>query len=128
MPKVTVDINCGNSPKMAFLRDVNIAFAEMNLDYLSDAISDDVEWDKVGHAVITGKQNFMDSIKAMAQNPIDEMTIHTIITHGKEGAVNGDLLMADGTQIQFCDVYHFTSAKGNCIRSIKSYVIEVDFK
>ena len=46
------------------------------------------------------------------------VTIKRIITHGQEGAVNGDTYA-------FCDFYEFDSAKATSIKVIESYNIEV---
>ena len=53
---------------------------------------------------------------------------HNIITHGKEAAVNGEMLMKDGNVFGFSDFYEFSSAKGSNVKSIVSYLIEKNKK
>ena len=53
------------------------------------------------------------------------MTIHAVITHGREGAINGEITMTDGHRYAFCDIYRFNSAKGNQIKAMTSYIIDV---
>ncbi|MGF1504476.1 MAG: hypothetical protein ACFB51_04975 [Anaerolineae bacterium] len=74
MPSLSVGADCGNSPKKTFLRDLNIAFAEADVAAISAALEE------------------MRVLQAAA------LTIHAVITHGSEGAVNGEITMADGSR------------------------------
>ncbi|WP_179353501.1 hypothetical protein [Winogradskyella vidalii] len=48
-----------------------------------------------------------------------------ILSHGKEGAVNGWIKMENGKQYAFSDFYVFQSAKGEKIKAITSYGIKL---
>lgn len=61
----------------------------------------------------------------MAGYKIAKLTIFTILTHGKAGAVHGDMLMTDGKIYAFSDVYDFSSAKGNKVQKLYSYITPV---
>ncbi len=125
MTKITVNTSCKNSPKKEMLRDFNIAFAEGNFEFIIDQVSDEVYWCLYGEKEVRGKDNFDAEIKAMSQYPKPkEMIIDSIITHGKEAAANGKIVMQDKTYA-FCDVYKFKSASSKMITEIHSYVIQV---
>ena len=53
----------------------------------------------------------------------DAVTVHSIITHGAEASLNGEMKMGEKTYA-FCDIYHFTSAGSNIIKEMNSYVVE----
>ena len=125
MAQINVQVDCGNSPKKAFLRDFNIAFAEGNADYIINAVTDDIVWTIVGDKRVIGKDDFTKTIHEMEDFFIKELTIHTIITHGREASVNGVMVMPDGKCYSFCDIYHFKNTTSTDIKSMMSYVIEV---
>lgn len=45
--KVICKIDCGNSPKMKIIRDLNIAFGEGDLDTISKCVAGDVFWNRI---------------------------------------------------------------------------------
>ncbi|WP_339677977.1 nuclear transport factor 2 family protein [Cyclobacterium marinum] len=123
MTKLTITPDCANSPKKEFLKTFNESFASGNASYICSHVSDDIVWEIHGDKSIRGKQNFSKEIHAMKHNIADELIIHTIITHGKEASVNGEIKMGNSTYA-FCDVYRFTSAGNTQIKEIQSYVIQ----
>lgn len=125
MPKIIVSADCGNSPKKLFLKECNVAFAEGDISFIIDNVSDDITWNIVGDKFIQGKNDFAEALKDMKNKAVVELTIHNIITHGKEGAVNGTLILENEEQYAYCDVYQFSGAKGANLKSIQSYVIEI---
>jgi len=48
MTKIISRPNCGNSPKMEFLKQFNIAFAEGNIRFLTESVTDDLVWNIIG--------------------------------------------------------------------------------
>lgn len=125
MVKINIEADCGNSPKREFLKDFNIAFAEGNLAFIAENITDNIIWTMIGDKQIEGKDAFLDEFEQMNQQKTAELTVSKIITHGREGSANGKIVMSDGKTYAFSDVYEFQSAKGNSIKSITSYVIKV---
>jgi hypothetical protein len=122
---ISVAADCGNSPKRRFLKDFNIAYAEGNFDFLLDSVSDDINLDTVGDRQIQSKAEFAQVLAGTRENPPTELILASIIIHGKEGAANGTIKTQDGREFAFCDFYEFKSAKGDKIKSITSYVIEL---
>ncbi|MBU2916240.1 nuclear transport factor 2 family protein [Reichenbachiella agariperforans] len=123
MTKITVTPDCGNAPKKGFLKDFNIAFAKGDVDFIIEHVSDDIRWEIYGDQSIQGKEQFSKAINAMKNYVADEVIIHTIITHGKEASLQGEMKMTDKTYA-FCDVYRFASAGSSIIKEMHSYVIE----
>lgn len=126
MVNIIASPNCGNSPKKQRLKELNIAFAERNNDFIAEHISDDITWRVVGDIQVQGKKEFIAALENMRQAQPTALEILNVITHGKEGAVNGELTLADGKKYAYCDVYEFSGAqKGASIKSITSYVLDV---
>jgi hypothetical protein len=122
--KIITKTNCGNSPKMEVLKNLTIAIAEKDHNFISDCISEDVVCTWVGDKKIKGKNEFLSVIKTKADKEISELIIEQILSHGKEGAVCGVKLMTSGERYAFSDFYIFKNAKGQEIISIKSHVIK----
>lgn len=124
MTKITIPFDCGNSPKREFIKEFNIAFAKGNADFIIDHVSDDIIWTMHGDKKIEGRQAFAKGIHKMKECVAHELTLHSIITHGKEASANGEITM-NGKTHAFCDVYRFTNTTSKIIKTMDSYVISV---
>ena len=93
--------------------------------FILEHVTDDIDWRIIGHEHIQGKAQFENVMANWPDNKIHELTLHSIITHGKEGAVSGTMLMANGKRYEFCDVYEFESSKGSRVKKMTSYIIIV---
>ncbi|MFD2100793.1 nuclear transport factor 2 family protein [Flagellimonas iocasae] len=122
--KLNIKPDCGNSPKREFVKNLTILFASYELEKAMEYMDDAVIWTLVGDKPIMGKKEFKAELEKMRENKATELTIHGIITHGKEAAINGEMKMTDGTVFGFSDFYEFTSAKGSKVKAITSYVVQ----
>ena len=116
--------DCGNSPKNLFVQDLAIAFAKRDIGSLLDGVSEEVYWRMVGEKEVRGKDELADLVASRKADEVAKLTVHHVVTHGKAGSVNGTRVFKDGRMDEFCDVYEFTSARGNRVQAITSYVIE----
>lgn len=124
MTKINIQADCGNSPRKEFLKELNIAFAKGKADFIVEHVSDDIVWTIYGDKKIVGKEAFGKEIHAMKQYSADEMTLHSIITHGRDASANGEMHMDDKTYA-FCDVYKFTNTTSMILKEIQSYVVKL---
>lgn len=122
--KLNIRTSCENAPKKELIKDLTILFAAYDIPQAMQYLEDDVIWTLVGDEPIVGKEPFAAVLMEMAHNKATELTIHSIVTHGKEAAINGEMVMGDGNVFGFADFYEFTSAKGSKVRSITSYVVQ----
>lgn len=120
--KINIKPDCGNSPKREFIKDFNLAFFQADTQFIIDHASEDIVWEIYGDKTIKGKGDFSKEIMSMAGCPADELTIHHIITHGKEGACNGEFVMGEKRYV-FSDIYVFVSAGKRTIEKIYSYIL-----
>lgn len=125
MLKINIKTDCGHSPKREFLRDFNIAFGKGDATFIIAQVTDDIVWDIIGEQTIDGKDRFSEEVNDMKKAEVAEITIEKVVTHGKEGAVNGIMKMKNGKQYAFSDFYDFKNTTGTAIKTITSYVIEI---
>lgn len=126
MPNITVKPDCSNSPQKALLRDFISAFAHADVDAILAPMSDDIVWNLVGDAVIEGKDNVREMMEGMENAGTSDLVIETIITHGRDAAVNGVIKSNSGQTHAFCDVVQFDGAAGMEITTMTSYSIELN--
>ena len=125
MTRVITSEDCGNSPKNIFVQDLTIALAKRDSKFMLDNVTDDIRWNIVGDKLIEGKDSFVKALEKIKSDKVVQLTVHHVATHGKAGAVNGTTKMKDGKTRAFCDVYKFSNSKGNTVKEITSYIIEV---
>jgi hypothetical protein len=94
------------------------------VDFLGASVSVDIRWNTLGGLLVQGREEFVQAFTHRYELS-EEMTILHVMTHGKAGAVDGRVKLNDGRAYAFCDVYEFTNARGECIKEITSYVIEI---
>lgn len=122
--KVICPVDCGNAPKKKILKELNIALAKKDTDLIVGYINDEILWNIIGKPTIQGKESFFKEITQTATDKISELHIQHIITHGKEAAVNGKIILENENSFSFCHVYNFTSAGKNTIKEITSYILK----
>jgi len=120
---INIKPDCGNSPKMAFIKKLNIAYAEADVETIMSMVTEDIVLDIVGDHEVVGYANFREIMETIKDHPTKEFTVESIITHGREGAAIGSLKLKDGRSLSYADHYIFSNAKAEKIKSIKSFVI-----
>ena len=125
MVKVHLHTDCGNAPKKILLREINIAFAQGDVNVLTEKTTDDVCWDLVGQQRVEGRPAILKELEKMKEEKASDLYLDRILTHGREGAVSGRITLENGKSYAFADFYTFSSAKGARVKSITTYVLEV---
>lgn len=121
--KLSVPSDCGNAPKKAILRDFHIAFVTKNYNALLEHVADDMTWTIVGDETVQGKEAFMHKLNRLIEDPITELVLDNIITHGYTAAANGKMI-GPQTTFDFCYVYRFAGASKTAkIKTITSYIL-----
>lgn len=127
MAKINIQPDCGNSPRKLFLKDLNVALANGDIEFITKNIQDDITWEIVGHLRLNGKENYLKAIKGHKLWKVKELTIDTIITHGPDASVSGQIIAADNSTFAFCDIYRFKGAGGTIINSIKTFLVSLTY-
>ena len=124
MDKINVYEDCGNAPKKVFLKDFVVSIVLNEKDRVSDNITDDISWDVVGGKNTVGKSDVLPELMKSRHDGLEELTINTIVTHGYDGVVEGELKFKDRKTVSFCDIFKFSSPRNNSpIKAIKTYSI-----
>lgn len=115
--------SCGNAPKKVILEQLIIAIATENLAHLEDNLASDVEWYFVGKNKYKGIDKIKEALRELPQ--CDEVIIETVITHGRDGAVNG-VLICKGKTLAFSHIFQFASAgKQAKLTKLTTYLISI---
>ncbi|MGY3053289.1 hypothetical protein ACVWYG_001487 [Pedobacter sp. UYEF25] len=74
---------------------------ERNTIFLSKSVTDEIICENIGNQIITGMEKSASKLDTMKKNRVSALQIHKILTHGKEGAVNGTTKMQSGKMEDF---------------------------
>lgn len=112
-----------------FIREFNEAFVTGNTDFILANVTEDVKWTMIGDNTINGKDDVRKELEMMDGGKSSELTITTIITHGRTASVEGTMKLVDQSgeykTYAFCDTYVLNKFKNGKIKELNSYVIEV---
>lgn len=117
MTQVNRSTDCGNSPKNKMAEDIAIALDTRDTDFLSAILDSEAVWHYVGGTATT-VEAILDQVVAV--NKPASLTVDHVMSHGKVGAVNGNVKRGKSEQ-RFCHVIEFTSVKCTRVRRIESY-------
>lgn len=114
---------------IAFIQQVNDAFARNDTAFFEANLADDVRWTMVGSPAIVGKAAVIAEFQAMEEGPTPELSITNIIDGGASVAVEGTVTMVEEPRgvvtYGFCDVYGLTDQDNGRITSITAYIVEL---
>lgn len=111
------------SNREQFLRDLNKAFANNDVEYVTKCVTDNIRWTIVGEDTIKGKANFAKALREMGDDNLFNLQIDAIITHQNKAVVEGAITSREGKIYAFCDIYTFASSENPIIEEMTSYVI-----
>ena len=126
MAKILVTPDCGNAPRKLFLKNFHEAIANGKADVLIMLLPDTIKFSLVGEDEVQGKQNVLKSIKASPLWKVKELKVDTIITHGPDASVSGEVIGQHKQRTAFSIVYRFKSAGGMELRSISCFIIVIN--
>lgn len=124
MTRLVLLEDCGNSPKNLFVQNLTIALAVGDVNQTLSSVSDDIRYEVIGKRLVQGKDDLAGMLEELHIDPPSQLEIQHVLTHGKAGAVDGELRMKNGDSFRFCNLYEFTGAKGTVVRKILSYVLK----
>ena len=75
MPNIAVHADIGPSPRKQFLRDWHIAYAQGNLDFIAESVTDDVRLETVGDTTTEGAPALLDALRARRESAIVELVV-----------------------------------------------------
>lgn len=124
MGKISIQTDCGNSPRKLFLKDLNVALANGDKDFLTNNIPQKIKWEISGKKKVSGQEDYIKTVLHHKLWKAKELVIDTMITHGPDASVSGTVISADNSEYAFCDIYRFKGAGGTIINSITTFLIK----
>lgn len=110
--------------KERFLRNMNKAFANNDVNYLTKCVTDNIQWNIIGEDTIWGKTDFIKALKEMGDEEyLFDLEIDNLIIHQNKAVVEGSMISRGGKTYAFCDIYTFANSDKPIIEEISSYVI-----
>jgi len=113
---------CDNAPRKQIVIDFTIGVLTSQGSVIEDYSHEDIVWNDLKEQKETaGRDALLDNLNNESDE-IDTLEVYQIITHGKFASINGLITLSDGSKIDFCDVYTFSSAaKSGKVKEVKSY-------
>lgn len=99
------------------------AFVLNNEYEIIELVTPDVSWLISGENEISGVDNVVKAVCGSVMNGITELVLNQVLTHGREGAVQG-ILKLENKEISFSHFFYFASASGKRIKKIVSFYVE----
>lgn len=121
--KLIVPKGCDNAPRKQVVIEFTVALVMRDNDVIKKYVNESIVWDQLQeNRKVEGLNSFITAIQNEKNNNINVLEIYQVITHGKFASINGVISLANGTKINFCDVYTFSNAaKSGKVKEIKSY-------
>ncbi|MCY0906081.1 hypothetical protein [Arthrobacter sp. H14-L1] len=106
------------------MRDLVMALAMKDIDFISSLLASDVSWALVGERNLMGKSVALAWVSGLPS--VSEVVFGSLLTHGRGASVDGVLELSDGTKLGFCHVLRFAGAsKAAKLIGVNSYVIDI---
>ncbi|APX32583.1 hypothetical protein BH708_07470 [Brachybacterium sp. P6-10-X1] len=114
--EMTISEDCGNSPRMAIVADVAVAWAAAEEETVRGWLREDVAWTLVGEPAPAS-----DGYVRPPLSP-ESGEILTVLNHGRLAACDG-YLVRGRERVDFCHVIRFAgTSKTARIREIRTYL------
>lgn len=122
---VHVDVDCGNAPKKALVRDWLIAAAEGDADEIRARLADQALWEAVGETECRGRDEVAEGLARLGADGV-AFRLDRLLSHGKHVAAEGSIERDGGASTRFAHFIEFDGhGKNSPIASIVTYVAPV---
>jgi ketosteroid isomerase-like protein len=113
-----------------FFQKINESFANGDVDFLMDHVTEDIHWEMVGNERLQGKQKVEEMFEPMRGEKIENYVTNNIITHGNTAIIEGkmDMPKEDGNTATyaFCDLYKLDKFKNGKIQEVKAFLVKLN--
>lgn len=125
MLTINVPEDCGNAPNKRLLKDWFVHLVEGNLKDALLMLDEKVTVRVFGYWETKDKQSLQKQLASFQHNPFIEASIHTIITHGRDAALNGEIIDEDQTEFHVCLFFTLSMGRKRLIKTIDAYVMKI---
>ena len=124
MVTIREEPDCGNAPRKTIVRNLVVALAMKDIDFVASLITGDASWALVGEHHLVGGPAILAWISGLPT--VSAVIFGSLLTHGRGASVDGVLELSDGTKMGFCHVLRFADAgKTAKLVGVTSYVIDI---
>jgi hypothetical protein len=121
MSKLYIDPDCGNAPRKSWLAKYWNAILKGQSSFIKQSLDDAVEFFFADGSKGVGVDQALQMIRSLPAAHARSIWINSMITHGKEAAVQGRIIAKGGDTYSFCEIYRFRSAGSSVFRSVTSF-------
>mgnify|MGYP003507436431 FL=1 len=123
--KIIIPKGCDNAPRKQIIIDFTVAILKQQNEVVEKYADESIVWFQLKE---NKKIESLSALLTILQNEnkdiIETLEVYQVITHGKFASINGVISLANGTKVDFCDVYTFSNtAKSGKVKEIKSYKV-----
>lgn len=121
--KLIIPKGCDNAPRKQIMIDFTAAMLKQKNEIIKKYTDESIVWHQLkDNKTIKGQSPFINALQDENSDIPDCLEIYQVITHGKFASINGVIILADTSKIDFCDVYTFSNtAKSGKVKDIRSY-------
>lgn len=123
MVDIDVKVDCGNAPNKEMLKQIMVEGVQGNIDFVIDHLDAEVTVDQVGRSQMQGKAQVKQALGKIDHASFQRLTLHNIVTHGRDAALNGTITTKDGTQYNFSFFVTLKLGKAKSITDIIVYIL-----
>lgn len=121
--KINLSSTCGNSPKNKFVQDYTVKLLSFDFDNLANMSVENIKIFIPNRGLIKGKSNLID-VKKYLKTDSKVLTIETSISHGKYGAVLGEI--SDNEKAYQISIHYiFENMKAESIEEATVLIVEI---
>lgn len=118
--RVHTEPNRGNAPRHEIVRRLAVALAVGDAKELENLLAPGIEWQILGETTV-GELDAVIEYAKRTPTPA-ELRVHSVITHGREACIDGEMLSGQGHRTNFCHILRFANAaKTAAITKVRTY-------
>ena len=121
--KIIIPKGCDNAPRKQIVIDFTVATLKQQNKIIEEYADESIVWFQLkDNKKIESLSSLITILQDENKDIIETLEVYQVITHGKYASINGVISLANGTKVDFCDVYMFSNtAKSGKVKEIKSY-------
>ena len=121
--EIIIPKGCDNAPRKQIVIDFTVALLKRQNDIIEKYADESIVWFRLkDNKKIENLSSLITALQDESENITKTIEVYQVITHGKFASINGVISLANGTKVDFCDVYMFSNtAKSGKVKEIKSY-------
>ncbi|GGC77009.1 hypothetical protein GCM10007216_04370 [Thalassobacillus devorans] len=121
--KLIIPKGCDNAPRKQLVIDFTVSILKQQNEIIEEYANESIIWYQLkDNKKVEGQCSLISTLQEENNHIVDCLEIYQVITHGKFASINGVITLANGTKIDFCDVYMFSNTgRSGKVQEIKSY-------